>query len=444
MKNNTGTGRFASLASFRLHLVTMALVTGSVLLTPPTLSAQDDLHVQYKFNGLADGASPIGNLLADGYSHVLGVANEGGNVCVPSGCGVIFDWAHGFLVPKFTFGSLDGKPNFPTSGLVRDTAGDLYGEMLLKIQTNSTVGAIYKILPSGTGEVVHVFSASEGEPYGGLTIDKNGNLYGVTTGGGCAPGNGCGEIFKIDPRGVTTVLFHFNNPTETGSDPLASLAVDAVGNLYGTTVDGGPDDTGNSDNPGYGVLFQLRPDGTFTPLHYFTGGTDGAAPNSIALDGNGNIYGFALQGGDLSTCALYDAGAFANFGCGVAYEYDTSGSFSVIHSFVGSDGAGPQGIPLVLGDTIYGATQAGGVHGSTEGLDGFGVVFQITANGTETTLHSFAGKDGLSPSTGLIQLPNGDIYGATLYGGHSSNSTHPCKTNGTAGCGVLYKIVLPK
>ncbi|WP_216843112.1 choice-of-anchor tandem repeat GloVer-containing protein [Granulicella sp. S190] len=443
MKNNKGTGRSFSPASF-LPLVTMALAMSPLFLATPTLRAQDDLHVQYKFNGLADGASPIGNLLADGYSHVLGVANAGGTLCHPTGCGVVFDWAHGYLVPEFTFGSLDGKPNFPSSGLVRDTAGDLYGEMLIEVATNSTVGAIYKILPSGTGTVLHVFSATEGEPYGGLTIDKKGTLYGVTTAGGCAPGNGCGEIFEISPAGVTTVLFHFKNPVVSGSDPQTSLAVDAEGNLYGTTTDGGPDDTGNSDNPGYGVLFQLRPDGTFTVLHNFTGGTDGGSPNGIALDGKGNIFGFALSGGDLSSCALYDAGAFANFGCGVLYEFDTAGNFSVIHSFTGSDGAGPQGVPLILGDTIYGATQAGGVHGSTEGLDGFGVVFQITANGHHTTLHSFTGKDGLLPSTGLIQLPNGDIYGATLFGGHSSVSTNPCKTNGTAGCGVLYKILLPK
>ena len=444
IKNSTGTGRFALRTGFGLHYVTMALVIGSVFLMTSSLSAQNDLHDQYKFNGLADGASPLGNLLADGYSHVLGVAGNGGTLCAPPGCGVVFDWAHGSLVPEFTFGALDSKPNFPSSGLVRDSAGDLYGEMSIQTQTNTTVGAIYKILPSDTGEVVHVFPILEGIPYGGLTLDQKGNLYGVTTGGGCAPGNGCGEIFKITPGGVTTVLFHFNHPTVSGSDPQTSLAMDADGNLYGTTLDGGPDDTGNSDNPGYGVLFQLRPDGTFTALHYFTGGSDGAFPNSIALDGKGNLYGFALGGGDLTTCALYDAGAFANLGCGVLYEFDTSGNFSVIHSFIGSDGAGPQGIPLILGDTIYGATQAGGLHGSTEGLDGFGVVFQIAANGTETTLHSFMGKDGLLPSTGLVQLPNGDIYGATMFGGHSSNSTNPCKTNGTAGCGVLYKIVLPK
>lgn len=426
----------------------MALAIASILLVTSSISAQDDLHVQYKFNGLADGASPIGNLLPDGYSHVLGVASEGGgNSCAPfPGCGVVFGWAHGFLVQRFNFASFGDLLDLPSSGLVRDTAGNLYGEMVIQHQTNVSIGAIYKILPSGAGQVVHLFPTKQGTPYGGLTLDQKGNLYGVTTGGGCAPGNGCGEIFKITPAGVATALFRFNDPTVTGSDPQGSLALDADGNLYGTTVDGGPEDTGNDDNPGYGVLFKLSPDGTFTALHYFTGGADGKYPNNLALDGKGNIYGFTDGGGDISTCALYDAGAFTTFGfgCGVLYEYDKSGNFSVIHSFTGFDGAGPQGIPLILGDTIYGATGSGGIHGTSVGPDGFGVVYQINVDGTETVLHSFSGKDGLLPSTGLIQLPNGDIYGATQFGGHSSVSTNPCTTNETTGCGVLYKLVLPK
>ena len=429
----TSTERCAPRGNRRLRFVPMALLTASVILTTPSIRAQDDLHVQYKFNGLADGALPAGNLLADGYSHVLGVASSGGKSCTPfPGCGVVFDWAHGYLVPKYTFGSLGGLYNFPTSGLARDAAGNLYGDMQIQYKLNVDVGVIYKISPSGKGELVHTFPTEEGLPYGGLTLDAEGNLYGMAN----------EEIFKITPKGVESVLFRFDNPTVTGSTP-SSLAIDADGSFYGTTAYGGPGGNGGSTGLGNGVLFKLSPEGTFTTLHYFTGGAGGALPNSLALDGNGNIYGFTEDGGDLATCAKYDGGAFSNGGCGLAYKYDKYGNFSVIHSFTGFDGARPQGIPLILSDTVYGATSAGGVFGATEGLDGYGVVFQITANGTETTLHSFTGKDGLEPSTGLIQLPNGDIYGATAFGGHSSLSTNPCKTSGTAGCGVLYKIVLP-
>jgi len=90
---------------------------------------------------------------------------------------------------------------------------------------------------------------------------------------------------------------------------MASLAMDAHGDLYGATEDEGA--------YGYGSVFKLtRSDNgwVYTDLYDFTGGSDGAYPvGNVTLDGNGNIYGTAGNGG-LQQCPGYYPG------CGTVWE----------------------------------------------------------------------------------------------------------------------------
>jgi uncharacterized repeat protein (TIGR03803 family) len=133
---------------------------------------------------------------------------------------------------------------------------------------------------------------------GGLVGDGKGNLYGTTAAGGTgAFGNGYGVIFEFNIATPTlTVLHTFTGPD--GGAPESALALDAQGNLYGTTTLGGA--------YGYGNVFKLTPTGTFTSLHDFTGGTDGAKPTAgVFVDASGNVWGAASSGGSATAPGGY-------------------------------------------------------------------------------------------------------------------------------------------
>ena len=125
---------------------------------------------------------------------------------------------------------------------------------------------------------------------GSLVGDGQGNLYGTTAAGGTgAFGNGYGVVFEFNIASkLLTVLHTFTGPD--GGAPESALARDSQGNLYGTTTLGG--------THGFGTVFELSPTGTLTTLYNFTGGADGAKPVAgVALDSNGNLWGATSSGG---------------------------------------------------------------------------------------------------------------------------------------------------
>jgi uncharacterized repeat protein (TIGR03803 family) len=140
---------------------------------------------------------------------------------------------------------------------------------------------------------------------GGLVMDAEGNLYGNTSGGGTGGG---GTVFELSPSGggwTFSVLASFSGLNDEG--PAGSLAFDSAGNLYGTTSGEGA--------YGQGSVFKLTRSGgqwTYTDLHDFTDGDDGAAPPvGVTIDSSGNIYGVAEFG---PPCSLSEQG------CGVVWE----------------------------------------------------------------------------------------------------------------------------
>jgi len=137
--------------------------------------------------------------------------------------------------------------------------------------------------------VLHTFTGLEGDganPFAGLIIDKSGNLYGTTYGGGYYQ---LGTVFKIAPNGTETVLNYFTG-LKRGEFPEAGLLMDKGGSLYGTTEKGG------SDN--LGTLFEVSPNGQEKALLSFDGYYGGAAPVAgLIADSSGNLYGTAPMGG---------------------------------------------------------------------------------------------------------------------------------------------------
>jgi uncharacterized repeat protein (TIGR03803 family) len=261
--------------------------------------------------------------------------------------------------------------------------------------------------PAGaqTGLTLYNFTGQgDGEnPLSSLVMDGHGNLYGTTFVGGA---HGAGEVFELSPGGngwTETVLYSFSGGLD-GADPFyADVILDAEGNLYGTTAEGG---TFNQ-----GVVFKLSSTGSGwseSVLYSFAGGADGAQPYAgLVFDPAGNLYGTTSSGGV--------------FGAGTVFELtpDTDGEWieTVIHTFNRKDGEGPiGGLVLDKAGNIYGVTQGGGVNNS-------GAVFELAPSSsghwTEKILHSFTGgADGSYPyAERLIFDSLGNLYGTTNVGG---------------------------
>ena len=219
-------------------------------------------------------------------------------------------------------------------------------------------GTVFKLDSSGNLIVLHSFTKSEGEfPAAGLVMDSLGNLYGTTGSGGPSGG---GTVFKLDTSGTLTVL-HSLPAHGVSFQPEAGLILDSAGNLYGATINGGT----STACPGFGcgIIFRLDTSGNnFSVLHTFSG-SDGALPlGGLTLDSVGNLYGTTLQGGSSTPCP-----GIPNSlpGCGTVFKLDRSGNnFSVVHTFSGSDGALPRGsLTLDSAGNLYGMTQFGGSSG---------------------------------------------------------------------------------
>jgi len=205
--------------------------------------------------------------------------------------------------------------------------------------------------------------------------------------------------FDSAQAGHEKVLYNFTGGGD-GNDPDSRLVMDADGNLYGTTFDGGDFNAG--------TVFKLRPNGVQSVLYSFTGGKDGGFPTGdlILETDNGGLVGTTQAGGDHNV--------------GTVFTVDPNGSGETVdYSFTGgSDGANPVG-GLVEDGTfdLYGTTKNGGDSG-------FGTVFKITSKGKEKVLHSFdGGNDGRFPTSGVAIAFDGTLYGTTPGGGQNIAGT---------------------
>jgi|SRR5208282_136626 len=263
-------------------------------------------------------------------------------------------------------------------------------------------------------------------PWNDLLLDVNGTLYGTTSIGGV---NGCGTVYKLDSKGKETVLYSFTGGAD-GCFPQSNVLQDWQGNLYGVALFGGNLTATNCiDDGGCGTLFKLDKKGNFTVLYTFTGGADGNIPQGLNMDWAGDLYGITLNGGDLK-CPIAETPP----GCGVVYKVDTSGKFTVLHTFTGgADGGVPNDyLTLDLAGNIYGVTFVGGNTADCS-ESGCGTVFKLDQKGKLTTLHTFTGTDGAEPEGPLVLDLWGNLYGATTNGGDLT-------CNAPNGCGVVYKL----
>jgi uncharacterized repeat protein (TIGR03803 family) len=309
------------------------------------------------------------------------------------------------------FGEGDGE--YPDTDLVMDAAGNLYGMTVVGGDFGS--GTVFRLAktPAGWAEsVLYSFTSTTdgGQPYGGVTLDAQGSIYGTTVVGGSwagCPEDGCGVVFRLQERGgtwVQDVIHAFDGGEADGYGPGGPVSFDAQGNLYGMTPTGGAF--------GLGVVFRLEPTPsgpwTETVIHHFTGGEDGAAASKARLlvDDDGSLLGVATAGG------AYGAGTAFR----LAPEPGGGWTFTTLYAFQGY----PEGV-FPYGGLVRDA--AGNLYGTTYygGQKGLGTVYQLSlADGAwySAVLHHFrGGRDGAYPISALALGADGALYGTTSAGG---------------------------
>jgi uncharacterized repeat protein (TIGR03803 family) len=281
---------FASRASF-------VVVLG--LTFPLFAHAQAREHTLHAFGGNCWLGQQIFNLVsglaADSKGNLYGARSCG------SGEGDIFEssydphsgWRYAVI---YTFPDDGSGGVSPQGALTVDNVGNLYGTTYFGGANGC--GVVYELMPDSSGHWTETVLYSFGSlpqavdgcgPTASVVFDQAGNLYGTATGGGA---NNYGVAFELSPTSTgawsQTVLHSFGSWWgPDGSTPWQGLVLDQSGNLYGTTPTGG--------KYTYGTVFELsrESDGTWneTPIHEFTGGSDGAGPNSLVFDSRGNLYG---------------------------------------------------------------------------------------------------------------------------------------------------------
>ena len=324
--------------------------------------------------GLETGSTPYGGITVDSTGNLFGTTYTGGSgnggtvYEVPSGSNTI-----AVVAP---FDPLGSSPGTYPGGVTLDAHGDLYG---LTYQGDNGKGTVYEIASgSNTADTILSFNGTDGAtPYGQLSIDAAGNLYGTASSGG---ENNSGTVFEIaSGSSAITTIASFNGAD--GTSPMGGVALDPMGNLYGVTSGGGQ----FSD----GTVFEVaNGSNTITSLANFNG-ADGANPYAgVTLDATGDLFGTAAAAGPDGDGTVFElvkgSSTLADLG---GFSVSSSGSYP--------NGQFPTGrVALDPAGNLYGTAAGGGAAGD-------GTVFEIAKGSTaETILASFDGSNGQAPEGG--------------------------------------------
>ncbi len=309
--------------------------------------------------------------------------------------------------------------------------------------TSSPLATVQSSTPvKATLTTIAHFNGSNGSDPAGVVQGRDGNLYGVTGSGG---NPGAGTVFRLTPQGELKTLVNFNSQIN-GHGPNATLVMGKDGNFYGMTTGGGGVDGG-----GFGTAFRVTPDGQFTTLAVFDR-TNGASPERpLLLAKDGNFYGTTYMGGttqqgtlfrltpngQLTTLVQFDidfgeASPVKNRPGGLDIFEDQSGNLYVIHgNFYGTqymaDGAATifrltadhklvplttfQGLNQGVNRDAYPSRLIQGSDGNFYGVTLMGTFFRLTPDGQRTAISTFDWN--LFPNS-LIEGRDGNFYGTAI------------------------------
>lgn len=306
-----------------------------------------------------------------------------------SGAGTVFKMTPAGVVT--TLVSFDGTNGFAPDSLVQAADGDFYGTTLYSSDFGQGNGTAFKMNRQGRLTALATFPDRNSQPEGGLLQASDGNFYGTTLRGGSA---GKGSVFQLTPAGALSTLVSFTS-TNFGGDKLNHVVQGSDGNLHGTTNRGGLTNEG--------TIFQVTLAGALTTTVSFSS-VNGFGPTGVIRGPGSDFYGTTDLGGTRNE--------------GSIFRVTPTGVLDNLVTFNGANGDGPTDLIKARGhDTnLYGTTSYGG------SLDN-GTIFKMTPAGALTTLYSFSGNDGATPSTGLLQGKDNNFYGMTAYGGATSQGT---------------------
>lgn len=421
-------------SQLRLHLtcggrvVRAVVLAFAVLVVGSVVARAQTETVLYSFGGAPDGAGPSG-LVSDSSGDLFGTTGAGGlssslgGAPCFSGCGTVFELiksSSGYterVLYSFTDSTGIGDGDTPSSGLIMDAAGNLYGET--RNGSTSGAGTVFEMEKTSTGysyHLLHAFSSNTSDgfgPGGDLVMDSAGDLFGTTGAGGT---NNFGTVFELvkSTTGYTEKVLYSFPSANVGINQ--GLVMDASGDLFGTTPNGGT--TAPTCLNGCGAVFELaNSSGTYTykTLYNFTGpgGDDGALPeDNLVIDGSGNLYGTTNEGG--SACAPY--------GCGTVFQLAKGSrgyTEKVLYSFTAGEPAPyDEGMQLSMDATgdFFGTS----LTGST--TSGSGSAFELVKSASgyaEKVLWNFQGTpvDGGSPCSVSMMDSLGHLYGTCSDGG---------------------------
>jgi uncharacterized repeat protein (TIGR03803 family) len=297
------------------------------------IASDGQLVTLISFNN-TNGASPYGRLAQGSDGWLYGTTSGGGS----NGYGTVFKLAtNGSLASLMSFNSTNGAQ--PRQGLAQGSDGQFYGTAAFG-GTNGG-GTLFRIATNNPFSSLFSFDARGYTPYGGVVQGPNGNFYGTTFQGG-AYSNGI--VYQLTTNGGFTVIYSFKGSSD-GANSYAGLIQGTDGNFYGTTFYGGSN--------GFGTIFKVTPGGAFSSIFSF-GGTNGAYPQASLLQAaDGNFYGTTQNGGPYTN-------QFGT-GYGTVFRLGMDGTFTSLFSFNGTNGGYPRaGLTRGVDGSFYGTTTYGG------------------------------------------------------------------------------------
>jgi uncharacterized repeat protein (TIGR03803 family) len=318
----------------------------------------------------ANASGPRGSLTIDAAGNLFGTTSFGGIG------GTVFEIPEstGALTTLASFTGANGLG--PEGSLTLDAAGDLLGTTAEGGATG--IGAVFEIAKS-TGAITNLASftgANGSSPYGGLISDAAGDLFGTTYFGGT---DDDGTVFEIaKSTGALTTLASFTGAN--GADPEGSLTIDAAGDLFGTTVNGGSD--------GDGTVFEIaKSTGALTTLATFTGANGAGPKGGLTIDAAGDLFGTTNEGGTDNDGTVFEIAK-------------PTGGLTTLATFTGTNGAGPLGNLTIDAGNLFGTTQTGGA-------DNDGTVFELPGSSAYAVVSSTTSVIDTDPVTPDDFLGNG-------------------------------------
>lgn len=418
----------------------LCLLVSFALIGAVSAGAQDAILHNFGASQ-SDGTLPYSGVTEDAQGNLYGTTDFGGLY----GCGTVWELTPaGTYLDRHDF-NYDGQVFFdgahPSCSVTIDPSGDLFGTTSNGGVNN--VGTVWEINAAGLYEKLHDFNIVDGQfPYAGVSLDSNGNLYGTAVYGGYFD---YGLVWKLDTLGNIYDLHDFGGAPYDGASPYGGVTLDSQGNMYGTAYGGGANQEG--------MIWELPAPGGYRDIHDFSydgySSFDGAYPQAgVTVAPDGAIYGTTYLGGYWGGGSLWEIegniyspiydfgypydGSFpespvtvdaANnvygstylggaYGNGMIWELTYNGYYNDLHDFLtgSSDGANP------LGNLAVDAS--GNVFGTcySQGAEYEGAVWALGP--------SFSSITSLTPNSRAV---NGTHFELDVIG-----------TGFNGGCGVIF------